>query len=74
MILLDDDDEHRGFIDFTDSTCTQFTGLVHLIDDTGEVKFQGYKVSGVGQSTGGRWEDYSERAYEYESRARWRRR
>ena len=73
-ILLDHSDEHKGYIDFTDSTCTRFTGIVHLIDDTGEVKFQGYKVAGEGASTGGRWEDYSEKAYEYESRARWRRR
>ena len=70
-IQLDHDNHNTGHLDFTNSTYSKFEGVASF-DLVGEaVPFTGYKVSGVGGPVTRTWEEFSEKAYEYERVARW---
>ncbi|KAF5013715.1 hypothetical protein FDECE_314 [Fusarium decemcellulare] len=64
-----------GHIDFLDDECTKFKGQAATdLEGLGRAKFSGYKVSDMPSRSIQPWSSFSEKAYDYESRARWRRR
>lgn len=73
MIELDHRNSHIGTIKFVDNSCIQFTGVANFENIANDAAFQGYKVKDGGGSAQRAWSNYSEKAYEYEGRARWRR-
>ena len=71
-IQLDYDRSNKGYIEFENSNCTIFTGIMDA-PYFRSAKLRGYKVAkdnGRGISTA--WEDFSERAYERARVGRWR--
>ncbi|KAJ3513186.1 hypothetical protein NM208_g15221 [Fusarium decemcellulare] len=64
-----------GHIDFLDDECTRFEGLVNELGAMGgRIEFSGFKVSDMSRKCVQPWSSFSEKVYDYENRARWRRR
>jgi hypothetical protein len=72
QIQLDYDNKHTGYLDFTDAGCTAFEGVAFFGFVGPRVPFRGFKVSDKGGKMTKSWSDYSENAYEYARKARWR--
>lgn len=73
MIQLEYDNSHRGYLEFSDSGCTSFTGVVNM-EFVGSVAFDEVKTGGLGVPVTAAWGDFSEASYERARVGRWGRR
>ncbi|KAI8716144.1 hypothetical protein NCS52_00907400 [Fusarium sp. LHS14.1] len=65
----------RGHIHVLDDECTKLSGMARTLADMGSnLDFWAHKVSDEPNKHVRAWGDFSEKAYEFESRDRWRRR
>ncbi|KAK1752203.1 hypothetical protein QBC47DRAFT_390000 [Echria macrotheca] len=62
---------YLGYLEFTDKFFTHFKGKVDLPAVSGDVEFEGFKVSAVANQRAEPWENFSPAAYEYANKARW---
>ncbi|RSL41767.1 hypothetical protein CEP54_015717 [Fusarium duplospermum] len=68
-------DPESGHIDILDHECTKLSGVAETLADMGSnLQFWGHKVADEPNKHIQAWGEFSEKAYEFERRDRWRRR
>ncbi|KAL9585250.1 MAG: hypothetical protein Q9212_001642 [Teloschistes hypoglaucus] len=72
VIQVDPSNKNIGKLVFSDNTGMTFHGTASMSFLGSKVRFQGYKISGLGGPVTRSWDQYSKAAYERARVARWR--
>lgn len=70
-VQLDPSNKHVGHLNFLDASGMKFNGMASFGFLGDKVRFQGFKIGGLGGPASRSWYDYSEAAYEQARVGRW---